>query len=414
MKVKTGRKPTVLWVADAVVHTGFSRVTHNVLDYLQRSWDVHLLGLNYLGDPHPYPYAIYPAVIGGDTWGIGRLKELIEKVKPDVIVINNDPWNIALYLKEIQDLPVPIVAYMPIDARNQMTARHLNPLALAIAYTDFGKRELKFGGYMGDTDVIPHGVDANVYHPMDKIEARKALSFSKDVSLNAFIFGNVNRNQPRKRLDLTLQYFAEWWVRAGQPRDAHIFLHASNRDIGFQLTQLAAYYGVLTQLIMTNPNMNPSHGVAEVDMLKIYNAFDVQLNTGLGEGWGLTTHEGMACGVPQILPDYAAFGEWCKDAAVLVPCTTFAATPQTINTIGAIPDMEEFILAMDTLYHDAQARERWGLAGFRRATEPRFRWVTIAKQFHQALMTVVMQHRDYVAAMEASPATTEQEASHVG
>src|SRR4030095_6152956 len=77
----------------------------------------------------------------------------------------------------------------------------------------------------------------------------------------------------------------------------------------------------------------------------IYSALDVQVTTTLGEGWGLTTMEGMACGTPQIVPDWAALGEWATPA-LKVPCSLQLAHPG-INTVGALPDKEAFMKALD-------------------------------------------------------------------
>ena len=50
----------ILWYGDAVSNTGFARVTHSVLDHLKKEHEVVLYGINYQGDPHDYPFKIYP------------------------------------------------------------------------------------------------------------------------------------------------------------------------------------------------------------------------------------------------------------------------------------------------------------------------------------------------------------------
>ena len=48
----------ILWYGDACSNTGFARVTHSVLDHLSKEHEVVVLGINYTGDPHEYPYKI--------------------------------------------------------------------------------------------------------------------------------------------------------------------------------------------------------------------------------------------------------------------------------------------------------------------------------------------------------------------
>lgn len=384
----------MLWVGDAVAPTGFARVTHNVLAHLVGKWDIHVLGLNYLGDPNRYSalYPIWPAVLGGDVFGIGRLAPLVKQLRPDVVVINNDPWIVAGMLKEIPG-HVPVVAYMPVDARNQQSARDLSySLAAAVCYTDFGARELVAGGYQGRTEVVPHGIDPAVYYPRGRAEARaQLLRFTPPRDLDRlFIVGNVNRNQPRKRLDLTLEYWTAWWHAAGQPAHAHLYVHAAVKgDGGYDLQQLASYYGIERQFIPTSTRLTSTDGVREADMAAIYSLFDVQLSTTQGEGWGLTTHEGMACGVAQIVPDYAALGEWPRGAADLVPISGYAATPEDVNTLGGVPDKAATVDALMAHYLHPEHTAKMAAAALARATEPRFRWPDIAARFDALCREVV-------------------------
>jgi glycosyltransferase involved in cell wall biosynthesis len=384
----------LLWIGDAVVQTGFARVTHCVLPHLQNSWDVRVLGINYNGDPHDYPYKIYPAIIGGDVWGMGRVQPICRDWKPDLICINNDPWNVARFLGQIPKT-VPTTAYMPVDAPNQGEAAELSALPRVITYTAFGQKELMLGGYHGRVDVIPHGVDTRVFHPVDRLEARRHLNLKKtDAELSdMFIVGNVNRNQPRKRLDLTIQYWTQFWYDIGQPSNAYLYLHCSNRDQGWNVVQLARYYGIEKQLILTNPRMTTQNCMREEDLKWVYGMFDVQLTTTMGEGWGLTNHEGMACGIPQLMPRYSALAEWPNGAARYVDCTTFAATPQTINTIGGIPDMQQTVAALTELYREPTLRAALGEAALKRATEERFQWSRIGEHFNRVLLETAMEQR---------------------
>jgi D-inositol-3-phosphate glycosyltransferase len=411
----SARKPRLLWWGDAVTATGFSRVTHSVLEQLAEAWDVHVLGINYQGDPHHYGYPIFPALLGGDLFGHGRARGLCEAVQPDVVLCLNDPWNVAEFLKVIPPA-IPVVGYMPVDGRNCRFGRALNGLAMAIGYTEFGLEELRKSGFSGPAAVIPHGVDTAIFKPFPRPEARQRLGLeAPDVRARLglapgdeyFLFGNVNRNQDRKRLDLSVAYFARWWRAAGMPRNAFLYLHCSLQDKGWELKQLAAFYGIAERLMLSNGgDYRPGTGVPDADLAMCYAAFDVQISTTQGEGWGLTTHEGMACGIPQILPDWSALGEWTRGAAYLVPCSTTATTPNGINAIGGIADPELFAAAMDRLYRDARYREALGRLALERATEPRFSWPAIGRQFHEVLSLVLAKRQAAAAAAQPKEAQT--------
>ena len=100
----------LLWIGDVACPSGFARATHETLDTLRHVYDVTVLGMNYRGDPaRPddefgkyhvdgrWPYQIYAAAPGGDAFGVGRLIFMCDLVKPDVIVIQQDGWNVPHY-----------------------------------------------------------------------------------------------------------------------------------------------------------------------------------------------------------------------------------------------------------------------------------------------------------------------------
>jgi glycosyltransferase involved in cell wall biosynthesis len=381
-------KPILLWVGDSpTVHTGFGRVSDNVLRRLADRWDIHVLGMNYSGDPHTFPYPIWPPGYR-DVWGMSRFETLAAHIKPDVVLAINDVWVIKDFLALKR--PCPMAAYMPIDAMNVHPegAAALNDLELAIFYTDFGLNEAGSAGFTGNSAVIPHGVDTSVYHPVDRREARATLGLDKKLPADAFIIGNVNRNQPRKRLDLSIEYFAKWVREYSVPENVYLYLHCSQADIGHDLPQLARYWKVDHRLIMPGREVTPSVGLREDAMKWVYGSFDLQISTTAGEGWGLSTHEGMACRIPQLLPDFAALGEWARGAAALVPCDHLIATAGNLNTIAATPARDPFIAALDELYESRGMRERLADEGYRRAREPRFNWDMIADQFHGHLLAL--------------------------
>jgi len=384
-------KPTILWVGDSpTVPTGFAACTRAVCSHLYSlGWQVHVLGINEFGDPHPnYPYPIYPCWHpyegGQDMLGATRLPRLIEGIKPDVVVILSDPWQVPGYLDYINhyfgisDLPYhneackncglprdlhlgpddplcetpeshwgdrnkcrnfercqppkaaygsiptvrevpPIVAWLAVDGLNQVTAPRLNDLTRVVVWTEFAAKELvrrglnrvvegESGERVRSPAVVPLGVDTSIFRPATQSRAREILfaGLNLPIDPSPFIVGYVGRNQPRKRLDLLLAYFAEW-ISTRNLTDAYLFLHvAPTKDMGADLQALAHYYGLDAvtgngRLIVSE---QPTHkGTDILDMPLVYSAMDVFLATTQGEGHGLCEHEAMACGVPVIAPD---------------------------------------------------------------------------------------------------------------
>lgn len=378
-------KKKLLWVGDAGVSSGFARITHEVCNRLHATWDITVLGVNYFGDPHPYAYSIYPCrtVRGGDAFGFARMKTLVPMVRPDVIVLLTDPWNVPSYLDCAGN--VPTVGYLAVDGKNCRGAE-LNGLRSAVFWTDFGLEEARQGGYIGSAGVIPLGVDLEAFRPIDRDLVRQRMPFrprDREMLQHAFIVGNVNRNQPRKRLDLTIAHFAEW-IREYKVEDAYLYLHvAPTGDMGYDVLQLARYFGIVNRLVVVEPDIG--YGVKESDLVETYCTFDVLVSTTQGEGWSLPTMEAMACGIPCIVPDWAALGEWPGNAVLKVACNEIACTPHDINVVGGVVDRDAMILALDQLYRHPEERERLRRLGISHVQQPQYRWDAIASRFNDAL-----------------------------
>ncbi len=381
-------RPRLLWIGDALVPTGFATVTHSIVGHLCNEWNVLVSGVNCEQPSDALPYPVIPACQMDDMWGIDNFANLVAEFEPDVVVINNDWWNVARFLECHVD--VPIVAYMPVDGANldPDDVQSLNRLSAAIWYTEFGYAEARSSGFSGPRHVIPHGVDTATATAFSKREARKMLDLS--LPNDAFLIGNVNRNQPRKRLDLTVDYFASW-IHEKRIDNAWLYLHCSHSNEGWDLKRLADYRGVASRVILSDGS-GTIGSVSKSALQLIYQAMDLQVTTTSGEGWGLTTMEGMSHGVPQIVPDWAALGEWTGEGVERINCSTQLSHPG-INTIGAIPDRLPFVNAIDRMYRSAELKTTSSDAARDWVNQAQFRWTNIADQFEQILRSATASKR---------------------
>lgn len=388
-------KRRILFCGDAGVPSGFARATHHIVDALAPEFDVHILGLNFKGEPvqpdgTAWPYKIWPCYPGGDAFGLGRMQELCEALGPSLVIVQQDPWNFQAYLQLVKN--VPVMGIVAVDGKC-CRGTELNGLEHAVFWTQFGLNEARAGGYTGDGSVIPLGVDLNIYTLQDKAAARERLSLPRILEMrglpeDTFIVGSVGRNQQRKRLDLTIQYFADW-VHSRKVSDAALWLHvAPTGDDAYDLSLLAKYYGIADRIMV--PNIAIGRGITEQHLARVYGIFDVLLSTSQGEGWSLPTQEAMACGTPCIVPNWSALGEWAKDAALQVPCTGTAATPpRGITTIGGIMDEGACITALDDMYADRELRMQYSGKGLMCVQQPQYRWENIGRAYLELVRSVV-------------------------
>lgn len=385
------KKKKLFIIADAAVDTGFATVTHNIIEHLYQRWDISVLAINYYGDPHAIQKKASlwspTGLMQGDLYGFHRVKPLITNFEPDAVLVINDPWIAAEYTNTWKGTPGTKILYTPVDATNikPMFVEEINKgYDHVVGYTQFGVNELTHAGLSLPTTVIPHGVDRKMFFPMDKAAVRKEAGLDPDW----FIVQVVDRNQIRKRIDLAFYYFAQWVHMTDKPDTVKLYYHGALLDEGWDLGQLAKELGIDDRLILSHRNLNPAHGFAVDAMKLVYNVADVKISTTMGEGWGFTTMESMACGIANIVPEYSALGEWAQGG---VQYTDISEIPlfntKGINTRGGIPDMKSTIRALELLYINAEERKRVAKAGYDLISQSRFTWNAVAQEFEHVFNT---------------------------
>ena len=383
--------PVILVLGDAVAPTGFARVVYNIFRPLAKCYKIHQIGTNYFGDPHDWPWEIYPARSDGHPRGVNRVAPLVRKLKPDIVFILQDPWVVAEYLQELRhfkDLKVVVYCSInaaPLDPKVIASLQGCNAL---VVYTEFARQAIQDGLQrisqpitLPPIQVIPHGVDTEAFYPLDPDRkcalqlARQKLYAGHEALQQGFIVLNANRNQPRKRIDIALEGFARF--AANKPPNVFLHLHMGMTDLGWDLQQLGRRLGIDSRLIFTSDSPTIPN-VSETQLNLIYNATNVGINTSSSEGWGLVAFEHAATGVAQIVPAHTSGLELWKDSALLLRPSLSLVTPQSLVTEHLIdPDtlaasLEELYTAPDKL----KALDSFALAN---ASQDCYRWSVIAE-----------------------------------
>jgi glycosyltransferase involved in cell wall biosynthesis len=389
-------KSKLLWVGDIIATTGFARVTHNVLERLKDEYEIVVLGCNWHGDPDPMQeeFKIYPASnrFQQAPFGEDRIREVVEIEKPDIVFTINDCWIINEQYKRIADLHQKMgfkfVGYMPMDSYNWVGCLNetANNWDAIVSYTEFGAHEFIKGGIQKPITVIPHGVTAGQFKPGDKVEARKNLGLKED----AFIVMNANRNQFRKRIDITIDAFARFAV---DKPDAMLYLHMGLKDQGWDVMQVFGRemhkqgLDPNGRIIMTGNTQNPPS--VPVEMLEtIYQCADVGVNTCKGEGWGLVNFEHAACRVAQVVPNHTSCKEIFEGYGKLIRCDHVDVDTNFAREMPC-PSAEHLAEILNELYEDREKLDAVAELCYLRATDEQFNWETIAAQFSGVFQEVM-------------------------
>jgi D-inositol-3-phosphate glycosyltransferase len=398
------KKAKLLWCGDIVAMTGFSRVTENVISRLKNDFEIVVLGNNWWGDPTPLQeeYKMYPSSNRHQTapFGEQRIREIVEREQPDVVFTINDMWIINEQYRQIQDLhkqgKFKFVGYAPMDSYGWIGCldETANDWDAIISYTEFGAHEFVKGGIYKPIAVIPHGVTPGQFYPMDRNECRRKLGLKEDI----FIVFNGNRNQFRKRQDITIKAFAKFAVNKPE---AQLYLHMGLKDQGWDVMGVFAREMSRVgldpngRIIMTTQTDGPPN--VSVEMLNtIYNACDVGVNTCKGEGWGLVNFEHAACGVPQVVPDHTSCKEIFEGYGELIRCDHVDVDTNYAREMPC-PSSDHLAEILEYLYQDKGIREWVGTRCRERVMDTQFSWDTVASQFGGIFEEVLSQEPEPVA-----------------
>lgn len=320
------RKSRVIFYGDSpTCATGFGQVSRNILPALHNSgrYEVDILGINYWGDPHDYPFRIWPMAVNNqrDPYGRQRLQQHLmdPNCNYDILFFLQDTFILEFLPQLLQNLKnagkrFKSVFYYPVDG---IPKKHwieaANAVDYPVTYTQFGKdMSIKVLPEIGPKlQVIPHGVNPKVFFPVPKSESDKFRKVFFGPLADKFIFTNVNRNQQRKDIPATIRAFKEF--KKHRP-DSILYLHMAAQDQGWNLPEVLQSFELdITRDVILPQNFTPANGFPLEVLNLVYNSSDAILSTTVGEGWGLSWTEAMATKTPVIFPNNTCLGEYITE-----------------------------------------------------------------------------------------------------
>lgn len=363
---------------------GYSKVAYNLLQQLNKPWlkvtvfGTHRLATADLNRTVPSTMKVIDATAQDKEkeklagFGLAELPGTIRAEKPDVVLIYNDLSIVCAYIESMRntfenrafklwayvDTVYPAAPQAMIDMMNRDVDR-------IFCFTKTWKESLKAQGITRPIDVMNHGVDPQQYRSIPRDVARQTLGLPKDM----FLFTSVNKNIPRKRLDLLVIAFVKLIVRFPM-KPLYMLMVADHGDRGgFQLfnifsRELKAHgasidlYG--NRLLITAKDTC----YKDDDINLLYNAGHVGVSCAEGEGFGLCSFEQMAVGVPQIVPAINGYTEYCnEDNSILVKPSYRCYVPSAYHSVAGEANMvkpEDVADAMERYVINEELRTRHG------------------------------------------------------
>lgn len=391
MAIPPKKKKSMLIVGEYKINTGFSQVVTNLVKQLEKEYYITVLD----------DYKMFRSVDGmvmvygkQDEKDDGAIRQLLLIYKSfDKLFFVNDIWNINIMLKAIKDhcykidcsineLP-QISVYFPVDAdqHNPQWFKNFDIVTHGVTYTQYAKRVVteanpRIGPVM---KIMPHGFDPHTFHRLPESKTMLRQIFFGTAKYNeSFIFLNANRNQTRKKQDISIDAF-KMFLDATGPTDAKLYFHCGIVDRFIDIHEGCRRAGIMDHVILLHGQANIQN-ISKETMNMVYNISDVGINSSIGEGWGLTNTEAAALGIPQIVPKHSACEELFEGCGPLVACT-HKETIADFMTVGQVPNAIDMAAAMMKLYEDKKYYQECAAKCKAKFGDPSFHWSAVAKRW---------------------------------
>lgn len=218
-------------------------------------------------------------------------------------------------------LPFTTWGYFPIDSDVRPGRLALN-LAEGICgfdrvlhYTDWAKRITDtaiaevYPKHRVASSVLPHGIDRDVFYKRDRRQARATLferisdgENQNPIEEGIVLIGAFGTNSERKAWPLAFEV-CEKLVQDGM--NVGLLCHVDHPRKHFDLLALTREFNLQGRVMISTGQLTDD------DLAWVYSACDATI--GLApEGMGYCIMEAIACGVPTIVGDYAACGEYVE------------------------------------------------------------------------------------------------------
>jgi glycosyltransferase involved in cell wall biosynthesis len=427
---KTGNK-RILFCGTYPIGTsnGYSKVVYYISKFLGLKEDVDLtiygfqnfnqtLGASIRNDI-PHRVKLHDAFATEEPkrngFGEKEIGDFIKKNPQDVIIIFNDAIITSAITQTIINEchsardKFRLVSYMdqvyPYQKKNyiEVLNRYFDAI---IAFTPYWEGIARKLGIRHDMPIyhFPHGFDHKLYYPVPMNIARLYYKFDE----NAFIVLNLNRNQPRKRLDTMIIAWAEFVERHYQVnvekkinKQEYKVNKYTSKPIKLIIgTLMDGYWDIMdvfeNEIKFRNVPWeyakNTIEGIpapqqlSDRDINILYNACDVGLNSADGEGFGLCGFEGMALGRAQISANVGGMKEFLNEhIAILIEPKFKIYLDNKSNGIGGaaeLTDPHEYAEAFWKYFSTPELMEKHGKKG-RQHILTNYRWETLVEYFYK-------------------------------
>lgn len=367
------RKKILIVSDDIRVPTGVSIMTKTIIEKTSDRFEWVQYGALKI-HPNDKDVSLFEGIkiYGAERFGNEKMfRVCIEKENPDAVLFFTDPRQFTHLFQTEYDIrkKIPWMYYTiwdnePAPHFNKPFYESCDGIFCISRLTEEVVTEVL--GVMSENKVlkyIPHGVDQNIFVPMDRNEPNFQKKVLKIFDFDPFEYDFVvlwsNKNMDRKKPQDAMLAFDRFMIDSDLDDKNALMIMNTNpiSDSGGDLYQFKYDH-------LKNPHnikFVQNGTIVGSDLPYLYNIADVLINNSDNEGWGLAVTEAKMCGIPviatniggikdQIMADEENIGAW---AFPLFPkVKNFIGSPVADYIYESRYDIDDITDHLTNLFHD--------------------------------------------------------------
>ena len=263
-------------------------------------YDIKVIGLGYLGEPHSLPFSIIPCNSISDSRVM--LNNLIILGQADIVVVGMDIPYQAQYIDTAKKLGKKVISITPLEnpPLTMSWAFILQQADKVFFISQMGADEAQKAG-VETAEHLVVGMDTQSWRMRTKEEyegGRKSLGISEDTLVVLTVADNQERKNLSKAMEIVSKVKKEHGVKV-----RYILVTRENSEVGWKLRDLAMDYGIASELMIFE------RGLSFGELYALYAMSDVFLLSSKAEGLGMPVMEAMCIGVPVVATSCGAMPE---------------------------------------------------------------------------------------------------------
>jgi glycosyltransferase involved in cell wall biosynthesis len=371
MTDQKNEKPTILWLSNASrTPTGYGNQTGVFTPLIKADgypiWIFPFYGIE--GSPQMDENGIVNLPRLQHLYGNDVVAAHYQFTSADAVITLLDPFVVNPEIYQ----GLNWVAWTPIDGTPVFPpiTSTLSVAKRIWAMSKFGLQELRNAGFT-NVDYVPHGVNLDIFKPIDRTAARNKLAeiIGQDLDGKYIVLYNAaNKGSPsRKNFFETIQTFKAF---SDLHDEALLWLHTDKMGIwgGELIEQIIDLVGLDPDKVVFSPQYNYVCGMLSQGFVNdLYNAADVYLHLASGEGFGIPILEAQAAGCPVIVTNFSAMPELCfagktVDGIPFMPATGYTQLRPVVPL--ALTALNQLYFESPSDQYDRRKRSTEGAQGY--------------------------------------------------